>query len=341
MIDEFLEDDIWNCRVIFRAIRNAGYTGKETMLRRYVKPKRHKARPGVVRYETPIGKQLQHDWGVRSVIIGGELVTANLAVNVLGYGRAVHTVAFPSQDAEHTYEALIRSFEYFGGVCEQVLVDNQKAAVIDWRDGEPRFNTRFRELGRHYGFVPKACRPRRAQTKGKVERMVRYVKENALAGTPRFDDWNALNLYLEQWCNDEANQRFNRELNESVASRWARERPQLAPLPKLRFDTAYRAHRQVSLDAFISWKGCRYSVPGHLVNENVQLRVQLDGLIQIQHRGETVAEHRVHTGGNTLIVEPSHHASLWAEVQVSERSLDDYELNDHSEASTSNVEAAA
>lgn len=46
----------------------------------------------------------------------------------LGYSRRLHVFAAPSQDAEHTYESLVRAFRYFGGVVKTVLVDNQKAA---------------------------------------------------------------------------------------------------------------------------------------------------------------------------------------------------------------------
>jgi transposase len=339
LIDAMLADGIWNAEVILRALVQAGYTGGSTMLRQYIHPKRSIRRTGVVRFETAPGKQLQHDWGVKTVLLAGEVVTVNLAVNVLGYGRAVHVVAMTSQDAEHTYEALIQSFEYFGGVCEQVLVDNQKAAVIEWRDHHPHFNTRFRELGRHYGFVPKACRPRRAQTKGKVERMVRYVKENALAGRPAFDSWAELNRHLRQWCDEVANKRIHSELRESVADRWTREREALATLPDERFDTAYHVTRQVSLDAYISWQGSRYSVPGHLVNETVQLAVQLDGTMKISHRGQVIADHAVTCTAHNTITDASHHAALWAEVRGSERSLSEYLLAD--EDLDADVEEAA
>ena len=68
-------------------------------------------------------------------------------VNTLGYSRRFHFWCSDSQDAEHTYEGLIRSFEYFGGVTEEVLVDNQKAAVLEHRAGAAaQFNARFVDL---------------------------------------------------------------------------------------------------------------------------------------------------------------------------------------------------
>lgn len=126
----------------------------------------------------------------------------------------------------------MQAFVYLGGVTPTVLVDNQKTAVLDWATGSPRFNRRFRELGKHCGFVPKACRPRRAQTKGKVERMVFYVKENALGDQRVFDSLEALNNHLRHWCESVANVRIHSELKESVKARWERERPQLQALPR-------------------------------------------------------------------------------------------------------------
>jgi len=100
-------------------------------------------------------------------------------VNLLGFSRRFHVWAAPCEDAEHTYESLVRAFEWFGVVPAEVWVDNQKAAVLSHDPGGTvRFNPGFVQLADHYGFRPKACRPHRPQTKGKDERMVRYVKEN-------------------------------------------------------------------------------------------------------------------------------------------------------------------
>ena len=74
------------------------------------------------------------------------------------------------EDAEHTYEGLIRSFEWFGGVSAEVPVDNQKCAVLEHRADGPRFNARLLDLAGHDGFTPRACKSARARMKGKDER---------------------------------------------------------------------------------------------------------------------------------------------------------------------------
>ena len=149
-------------------------------MRAYVGPKRPLRRArATVRFETAPGRQLQNDWAKLRTVVAGREQEVHFAVNTLGYSRRFHFVAMQCEDAEHTYESLILSCEYFGGVTAEVLVDNQKAEVIHHRRGAAvEFNPRFLELAVHYGFIPHACRPYRARTKGKDERMVRYIKEN-------------------------------------------------------------------------------------------------------------------------------------------------------------------
>lgn len=130
-IDMRLAENVWNSEVIFAEIKAMGYTGGRSMLRYYIQPKR-KMRPSkrTVRFETQPGYQLQHDRGEVEVEVAGQRCKVNFAVNTLGFSRRFHVFAAPKQDAEHTYESLVRAFRYFGGCVKTVLVDNQKAAVL-------------------------------------------------------------------------------------------------------------------------------------------------------------------------------------------------------------------
>jgi len=205
-VDRLLGESVWNVMVILREIQAEGYTGGSTMLRLYVQPKRA-LRPSraTVRFETEPGKQLQSDWGAIVVPIGGKSTKVHFQVNELGYSRRFHLWCADREDAEHTYEGLIRSLEYFGGVPEEVLVDNQKSAVLlASNSGHPRFNERFVDLAGHYGFTPRACRPYRARTKGKDERMVGYVKNNFFVRYRAFESWAHLNQLAERWLAEEA-----------------------------------------------------------------------------------------------------------------------------------------
>ena len=327
-VDALLAEGVWNAVVILAKIREAGYEGGISILRDYIRPKRalRKSR-ATVRFETAPGRQLQHDWGEKVTVIGGEERKIFFAVNTLGYSRRFHAWATDSCDAEHTYESLIRSFEWFGGVPAEVLVDNQKPAVLHHgADGRVRFNRGFLQMAEHYGFRPRACRPRRAQTKGKDERMVGYVKGNFFQRYRAFESFAHLNNLLERWLLEVADLRVQSTVREVVAERFERERPHLQALPPIRFDTAYRETRRVALDAFIDVRGNRYSVPGHLAGERVVVRIGLDGWLRVYDAlDHLVAKHRLRPSEEGWQVIPEHHARLWRDLRVETRDLRQYE----------------
>lgn len=137
-----------------------------------------------VRFETPPGRQLQIDFGSTLVAIAEETVRVFLFVATLGYSRRNFVAAFRNERQGAWLEGLERAFRHFGGVPDEVLLDNARPLVThhDPRTREVVFNDRFHAFARYWGFRPKACAPYRARTKGKDERGVGYVKRNAVAG---------------------------------------------------------------------------------------------------------------------------------------------------------------
>ena len=109
-VDRLLAEGVWNAVVIFRELQAQGYRGGLSILRDYIRPKRA-LRPGraTVRFETAPGQQLQSDWGELETVIAGEATVVHFLVNTLGYSRRFHFWCTTCEDAEHTYEGLIRS----------------------------------------------------------------------------------------------------------------------------------------------------------------------------------------------------------------------------------------
>jgi len=327
-VDRLLSEGVWNTVVILREIRAKGYEGGRTVLREYVHPKRA-LRPGkaTVRFETEPGEQLQSDWGEVIVPIAGQEAKVHFIVNELCYSRRFHFWCTDSEEAEHTYEGLIRSFEYLGGVTEQVLVDNQKSAVLHHpANGKPYFNERFVDLAGQYGFTPRACKPYRARTKGKDERMVGYIKGNFFVRYRSFESWAHLNQLAEKWLAEEADLRVQGTVKEVVLERFEREKPSLKPLPLSRYDTSYLEYRQVAWDGYIDVRGNRYSVPAALVGQRVSVRIGLDGLLRVFQADSLVTSHMLRprqAGWSTI---PEHRAEMWkSTLQVEQRSLAAYE----------------
>jgi len=327
-IDALLAEEVWNAVVIFRELQQAGYSGGITIVREYITPKRalRKSR-ATVRFETPPGHQLQSDWGQMTTTIAGQEVTVDFMVNTLGYSRRFHFWCTDSQDAEHTYEGLLRSFEYFGGVTAEVLVDNQKSAVLSHTVGQGAiFNPRFVDFAGHYGFTPRACQPYRAQTKGKDERMVGYIKQHFFVRYRAFDSMEHLNALAEAWLREEADQRVHGTLKEVVRERFVREQPTLLSLPTVHYDTAYLETRRVSWDSYIEVRGNRYSVPDHLAGEMVRLRIGLDGQVRVYAHEQLVVTHQLQPRSQGWVSVPGHHRQLWQNVlNVEQRPLQVYE----------------
>lgn len=327
-IDQLLASGVWNGRVIWRKLQEAGYQGGYTMVRQYVAPKRalrsqERANKLTVRFETKPGEQLQSDWGEIPVEIAGQATKVYFIVNTLGYSRRFHFWCCACMDAEHTYEGLIRSFEYFGGVTTEVLVDNQKSAVlVASNTGQTVFQERFADLAGHYDFRPRACRPYRARTKGKDERMVGYIKHNFFVRYRSFESWAHLNQLAEQWLREEADPRLHGTLKEVVSERFVQEKPHLKALPAQRYDTSYLELRTVAWDSYIDVCGNRYSVPINLAGQRVSVRIGLDESLRIYHAEQLVATHTLQSRQQGWVTVAEHHATLWqSTLKVEERDL--------------------
>ncbi len=120
LIDELLREGVWNSTVILRELETRGYQGRITVVRDYIRPKRSlRESRATVRFETEPGRQLQSDWGEFTTTVGSEPKKVYFIVNTLGFSRRFHFWCTESMDAEHTYEGMKLSFEYFGGSPER------------------------------------------------------------------------------------------------------------------------------------------------------------------------------------------------------------------------------
>jgi len=329
LVDQLLAEGVRNGVVIYRILQEHGYAGKYTVVSDYLRPRRPGRRGRcTVRFETPPGRQLQSDWGEHWTVVAGKRTKVHFIVNTPGYSRRFHFWCTDSEDAEHTYEGIIRTFEHLGGVTREVLVDNQKATVIEHRIGDRVvFNERFLDLAAHYGFTPRACKPARAQTKGKDERMVGYVKHNFFERYRSFESFAHMNELAALWLAEEADRRLHGTVKEIVAERFTREAPALGPLPRVRYDTSYFEQRIAGWDGYVDVRGNRYSVPDRLCGQMVTVRIDLDGLLRVYDGGgEKVLACRLRPVSEGWVTVASHHEQLWREtLRVERRDLAYYE----------------
>lgn len=214
---------------LFEEAQADGYTGGYSRLREFVGEVRPRPAPApVVRFETPPGHQGQVDFATFDFPFGRRYAL----VVVLGYSRLLWIGFSERQDMRTLFRGLEEAFGYFGGVPRELLFDQMKAVITaDLRllGGQLVVNEEALRFAAHWGFRPRACRAYRAQTKGKVERPIRYVRENLVYGRDFISDAHLADE-AARWL-EKANGRRHATTKEPPRLRFERqERAALLPL---------------------------------------------------------------------------------------------------------------
>jgi transposase len=294
---------------LLREIRENGYTGGYTAVTDYLRDIRPEPiKPFEVRFETPPGAQAQVDFA-RFPIVFTDAPTEPRIVwlfsMVLGSSRLIWARFVEHQNLETVLRCHIAAFEALGGTAREILYDRMKTAVIG-PDGEGHivYNRALLDLARHYGFHPRACRPYRAKTKGKVERPFRYVREDFFLGRT-FRNIDDLNRQLYVWLTTVANVRLHATTQRVVAEAFAEEKPHLVALPLAPFRSVLKLERRVSHEGMVSVGNNLYSVPDTTRRRVVEVHT-LATEIQIFEGGRLIASHPVLEGRHRRRIAPGH-----------------------------------
>ena len=312
---ERLQAGVWNARVLLRELRDRNYAGGYTILTDWLRPQRAAAQViAVRRFETPPGKQAQVDWGhLGSIAEAGEEHALWGFTMTLGYSRRMMAEAATDQKLGTLLRMHETAFRELGGVPEEILYDRMKTIWTGTDErGEIIWNAVFLDFARYWGFRPRLCRPYRAQTKGKIESGVKYVRRNFLCGLQGREPANLsdLNAELRRWISEVANQRVHGTTHEQVIIRWEEDRVKLQPVNG-RPAYPYRddEQRKVARDAYVSWQGSRYSVPWPYAGKEVWVREQ-GGDVEVRYGAERIAQHAPAAQRHQIITQREHHQGI-------------------------------
>jgi transposase len=294
---------------LLREIRPLGYTGGRTALGDFVREVRPIAVPGFeVRFETEPGQQAQVDFAHFKLAFADEpqqLRVVWLFSLVLGHSRYLWARFCLHQDLQTLLRLHIEAFEHLGGVPREILYDRMKTAVLgEGEDEHIVYNRSLLALAGHYGFSPRACKPYRAKTKGKVERPYRYIRQDFFLGA-RFANLEDLNAQLQRWLETVANARVHGTTARVVAEHFAQERVRLGSLPAGAFNATLKLERRISHEGMVSVGGNRYSVPDGTRSRTVEVHT-LAQEIRIFEDGALIAVHPVLQGRRQYSVLPEH-----------------------------------
>jgi transposase len=312
-IQRRVTDVDYNASRSFQELKAQGYAGGYEMVKLAVRPlraERDRLAEATVRFETAPGRQAQVDWGSTWAYIGGQRVRVQLFVMVLGYSRRLYVECTRDQTLGSLLTCHQHAFDWCGGLTEEILYDNPKTVVLkrDWDGRVIEWHPQFWDFAHYYGFTPRLCRPYRAQTKGKVESGIKYVKRSFVMGR-QFPVWDALNPMAQEWVLTVADQRLHGTIFRKPMEAFLEER--LRPhhgRPPYRLYTVLC--RKVATDGLVTVETNRYSVPPAYVGRTVEVHWSPGGAIQISHQGTLIATHPRAHGQHQLGLDPVHYQAL-------------------------------
>jgi hypothetical protein len=277
------------------------------------------------------------DWGhLGSIAKDGEARMLWGFTITLGYSRRMMAEAATDQKLGTLLRMHEAAFHEWGAVPEEILYDRMRTIWTGTDErGEIIWNAVFLDFARYWGFTPRLCRPYRAQTKGKVESGVKYVRRNFLCGLQGREPANLadLNAELRRWVAEVANQRVHGTTHEQILIRWDEDQFAMQPVLSGRLPYPYMddEQRKVARDAYVSWRGSRYSVPWLYAGREVWVRTTggdqyktLSGdketcaaaplvnghYVEVRHGAERIAVHAQAVRHHQVVTLTEHHAGI-------------------------------
>lgn len=265
-----------------------------------------------LRLRTLPGEQGQVDWGHFGTVTLGKAKRPLMAfAMVLSYSRKIYLHFYLNQRTENFMRGHEGAFKAFSGLPRVILYDNLKSAVLERSGDAIRFNPQLLAFAAHYRFEPRPCAPYRGNEKGRVERVIRYVRDNFFAAR----EWSSLddlNAQAKIWCDTHASQRpCPEDRSRSVDAVFEEEQPRLIALP----DTSYPLDEieavRVGKTPYIRFDWNDYSVPHTAVRQSLTVQATLDTVTILD--GATILARHARSYGKAELIECNQHIEALAQ----------------------------
>ena len=288
VLNNFLRTNLINSQVCYERLKELGYEGGLTSVKMYIQKHRHliPAKRQIIspqgnrgrRYSTEPGQSYQMDWGFVDVLAeNGEINRAACFAMICHHCGQRFIEFFPNAKQENLFIGMIHAFLYMG-IPKYVLTDNMKSVVIR-RDeqGHPIWQKDYELFMGNLCFETKLCKPRHPFTKGAVERLVRFVKDNFLPGRI-FHEITDLNYEAVRWCNAQ-NGIYHRAVDCIPNEKHSNVCMKYASVLDETIELSYYLcpERKISFDGFVHYEGRRFGVPYWYTEKTC--RIKRDGYI--------------------------------------------------------------
>jgi len=290
---------------IHEEIQKLGYPGGITILKDYLATVRTPSKIFLSIRTTP-AEEAQADWAYVGTVASQRVYCFLM---VLSFSGMLYLQFFPSQTLEHFMTGHLRAFHFFQGVPKKVRYDNLRSVVLQRFGSAIQFNPRFLAFAAHYLFDPSPCNVKSPHEKGRVERIIRYVKTNFLAGRT-FLSLTDLNFQATTWRDKVANRRIHGTTGKRPLDLFTQqEQSLLTPLHKTDYDTRLTLAVKSTSQSLVKFETNRYSVPFAYVSRMLTLKAD-DQRVSLYDKEKLIAQHQRSQQKYQLIEDPRHYKGL-------------------------------
>lgn len=290
---------------IHEEIKKLGYPGGISILRDYLATFRTPSKVFLPIRTTP-AEEAQADWAYAGTVASQRVYCFLM---VLSFSGMLYLQFFPSQTLEHFMTGHLRAFHFFQGVPKKIRYDNLVSVVLQRFGSAIQFNPRFLAFAAHYLFDPSPCNVKSPHEKGRVERIIRYVKNNFLAGRT-FLSLTDLNLQATAWRDEVANARIHGTTGKRPVDLFGQqEQSLLTPLPQTDYDTRLTLPVKSTSQSLVKFETNRYSVPFAYASRMLTLKAD-DQWVSLYDKENLITQHQRSYQKYQLIEDPRHYKGL-------------------------------